>query len=116
MKLYYFIIFFCFAGLLTVSCEKTKTYQVKYILEGSSDKGYQVTYFDENNDIQQDTGVQAGWSYEFNAEDAFYAYISGFTSHDSSEITATILLDNSIFRIVSDTGFKVTATANGYIP
>ena len=116
MRVFGGIILIGVVGFILWSCEKTKTYEIEYEVSGSSDNGYLVTYFDENNIVKQDTGANSGWKYKCNVDEHFYFYLSALTNHDTSSVSVSLLINGEIYKVSSDTGYKITSTISGYIP
>jgi hypothetical protein len=116
MRVFGRIILISVVGFVLWSCEKTKTYEIEYKVSGSSNKGYLVTYFDENNIVKQDTGADSGWRYKCNVEENFYFYLSALTNHDTSLVSVSLLINGEIYKVTSDTGYNITSKISGYIP
>ncbi|HEY5325740.1 MAG TPA: MmpS family transport accessory protein [Mucilaginibacter sp.] len=91
-KIIYFSLFTLIA-VFTFTCKKNNSHVVKYTIQGTAKSN--VTYTDQNGDIQTVTSADASWTTSFASTDHGLVLKLTVTSIDGSNVGGKIFIDGN---------------------
>ncbi|MDR2192284.1 MAG: MmpS family protein [Endomicrobium sp.] len=106
---------FVFAVVLFSSCDRKREFRIKYEVTGTASKA-DITFWDENGDIEHRTDVRLPYSTEFRVTlkryDYFYAHLSARNRDSSGEIKCAIYKNGRLVKEEQASGKDAVATVD----
>jgi len=93
MKKVIFLFLFTLITVFTFSCKKDKPHVVKYTIQGTANSN--VTYTDQNGNVQTATNVDANWTTSFSSDDHGSILKLTVISVDGSNVGGKIFIDGN---------------------
>jgi hypothetical protein len=96
------------------SCGKPKT-KVKYEVTGTGGD-YRITYAGPGGNVMSLTDQDAGWTYEFEAEQGVFVRLSAENGKDSGTVVAKIYTNGTVFKEDTKSGKDAKVEVSGNLP
>ena len=93
MKKFILYSFLILISAFTFSCKKSTSHVVKYTIQGTAKSN--VTYTDQNGNIQTVTNADASWTTSFSSNDNGLALKLTAVTVDGSNVGGKIYIDNN---------------------
>ena len=94
----------------------TVAHAVRYEIAGTLSMISLVTIENESGGTSQFTDVTAPWKYSFTGHTGDFVYVSGQAGSTGATLTASIYLDEVLFKTSTSSGDYVIAASYGSLP